>query len=134
MPDTHALLRLLRDVTQQLDRDVSLESLARHAGWSRFHLHRELGALLGETPKRYTQRLRLATAAALLATTERSIGDVASAAGFASHAVFTRAFRRSLGRTPQHIARRCSVMRRDTCAAGTASSSRAPCRAFACIE
>jgi AraC family transcriptional regulator len=101
MPDSHALLRLLRDVTQQLDRDVSLESLARRAGWSRFHLHRELGALLGETPKRYTQRLRLATAAALLATTERSIGDVASAAGFASHAVFTRAFRRSLGRTPQ---------------------------------
>lgn len=101
MPDTRALLRLLRDVTQRLGDDVSLESLASRAGWSRFHLHRELCALLGETPKRYTQRLRLATAAALLATTQRSIGDVAFAAGFRSHAVFTRAFRRSLGRTPQ---------------------------------
>jgi AraC family transcriptional regulator len=109
MPDTNALLGLLRHVTQRLDEDISLESLARRAGWSRFHLHRELSVLLGETPKRYTQRLRLATAAALLATTERSIGDVASAAGFASHAVFTRAFRRSLGRTPQQY--RATVLR-----------------------
>ena len=70
------------------------------AGWSPFHLHRAFRRIVGETPKQYTLRLRLEGAAARMLASDDSIVDVALAAGFNSHEVFTRAFRRHFGRTP----------------------------------
>jgi methylphosphotriester-DNA--protein-cysteine methyltransferase len=60
MPQLESLLTLVRDVTRHLHGDASLDALSRRAGWSPFHLHRALRSLLGETPKRYVPRLRLA--------------------------------------------------------------------------
>ncbi len=97
MPSAFDLLTVLRDMRSRLDGDLTLTSVAKRAGWSPFHLHRELRATLGETPKQYALRLRLSQAGALLAATDRPIGDVAIAAGFTSHAVFARAFRRRFG-------------------------------------
>jgi AraC family transcriptional regulator len=79
---------------------VVLAAMARCAGWSSFHFHRSFKALLGETPKRYIERLRLARAAGQLLSTDRSVLEIALAAGFASPEVFIRAFRRQLGCTP----------------------------------
>ena len=100
MPDGRDILQLLREIGRRLDRDVSLDALAARAGWSPFHLHRAFRRLVGETPKQYTQRLRLERAAAALVTTAEPIAGIAAGAGFASHEVFTRAFRRHFGRTP----------------------------------
>jgi AraC family transcriptional regulator len=85
---------------RRLDANLSLDELASRAGWSPFHLHRAFTRMVGETPKQYTLRLRLEGAAARLLAGDDSIVDVALAAGFSSHAVFTRAFRRYFGRTP----------------------------------
>jgi len=100
MPTTGDILRLLHDIGARLPNDTSLDTLAKRAGWSPFHLHRTFRAVTGETPKQYTQRLRLERAAARLLTTQQSIVAIAAGVGFASHAVFTRAFRRHFGRTP----------------------------------
>jgi AraC family transcriptional regulator len=54
----------------------------------------------GETPKQYTLRLRVERAAARLLTHNEPVLDVASRVGFASHEVFTRAFRRHFECTP----------------------------------
>ena len=56
--------------------------------------------MFGETPKQYTQRLRLERAASRLLLNDDSVLTVALDAGFNSHEVFTRAFRRYFGRTP----------------------------------
>lgn len=100
MPSGRDLLQLLRAIRRRLDEDVSLDALATRAGWSPFHLHRAFTRMVGETPKQYTLRLRLEGAAARLLASDDSIVDVAFAAGFKSHEVFTRAFRRHFGRTP----------------------------------
>jgi AraC family transcriptional regulator len=97
---TAALLDLLRDICVRLDRDVSLAALSARAGWSRFHLHRMFHQLAGETPKQYTQRLRLTRAAGTLVTTEQTVLEIATAAGFASPEVFARAFHRQFERNP----------------------------------
>ena len=73
---TRDLLYLLRDICRRLDDDVSLEALSKRAGWSRFHLHRAFRQLAGETPKQYTQRLRLTRAAANLVTTDKTVLEV----------------------------------------------------------
>lgn len=91
---------MLRDIRRGLDGDVSLDALAGRAGQSKFQLHRAFSRAAGETPKRYAMRLRLQQAAARLAAGDDSVLDVALSVGFASHEVFTRAFRRHFGHTP----------------------------------
>ena len=94
------LLPLLRHVQRHIDGDVSLAALAARAGRSPFELHRRFRRLVGETTKQYTLRVRLDRAAAELLSGGRTILDVALASGFASHEVFTRAFRRRFGTSP----------------------------------
>jgi AraC family transcriptional regulator len=94
------VLPLLRHVTRHLDEDVSLGALAAEVRRSPFELHRAFRRVVGETTKQYTLRLRLDHAAATLVTTRASVLDVALASGFASHEVFTRAFRRRFGLSP----------------------------------
>lgn len=81
--------------------DVSLAALAARAGRSRFELHRMFRGFAGETPKQYALRLRLDRAAAELLRHDATILEVALAADFASHEVFTRAFRRRFGVSPR---------------------------------
>jgi AraC family transcriptional regulator len=94
------ILYLLRDLRRRAAGNVSLEALARRAGWSPFHLHRAFRRVVRETPKQYMQRVRLDVAAARLVATRDKIAEIAAAAGFASHEVFTRAFRRRFERSP----------------------------------
>jgi AraC family transcriptional regulator len=101
MPSRPELLSLLRHVRGRLDDDLSLDALAARAGWSPFHLHRTFRQFVGETPKAYTLRLRLDRAAARLTTTADRVVDVALDSGFASQEVFTRAFTRRYGRSPE---------------------------------
>lgn len=100
MPLERDLLHVLGRLNGHLDEDTSLETIASNAGWSPFHLHRVFSRVVGETPKRYALRVRLETAAARLVASDESVCDVAVAAGFNSHEVFTRAFRRHFGQTP----------------------------------
>jgi AraC family transcriptional regulator len=102
MPSGRDILQLLQTLRDRLDGDVSLETLAARAGWSPFHFHRAFRRVVGETPKQYTQRLRLDRAAARLAAGTDPVLSIAADAGFASHEVFTRAFRRQFGRTPSN--------------------------------
>jgi AraC family transcriptional regulator len=100
MPNERDMLQVLRGVRDHFDADVSLESLSARAGWSPFHLHRAFRALTGETPKQYMLRLRLERATVQLLMTDAPIVTIAARVGFASHEVFTRAFRRHFHCTP----------------------------------
>jgi AraC family transcriptional regulator len=103
MPTPADLLDLLHQMNGNLDGDVSLAALASRAGWSPFHLHRAFRRLTRETPKQYTMRLRLDRAAARLAIGSDRVLDVALDQGFASHEVFSRAFRRRFARSPEQF-------------------------------
>jgi AraC family transcriptional regulator len=56
--------------------------------------------MVNETPKQYALRLQLHQAATRLVSTDDTVLEVALDAGFNSHEVFTRAFRRYFGVTP----------------------------------
>jgi AraC family transcriptional regulator len=95
------LLHCLHRITRRLNDGMSLQSAARLAGQTPFMFHRAFQRLTGETLKQYTLRVRLERAAGNLVTTDKEICVVAADAGFASHEVFTRAFRRHFGLTPR---------------------------------
>jgi AraC family transcriptional regulator len=94
------LLSLLRDLRRDLDGPVTLSVLAKRAGRSPLRFHRAFRSVMGETPKQFIQRLRLEQAAGQLIGTRRPVLDIALACGFASHEVFTRAFRRQFACSP----------------------------------
>jgi AraC family transcriptional regulator len=80
--------------------DLSLEALARRAGYSPFHFHRVFEAAVGETVKAYTQRLRLEGAAFRFLFHDETILEIAAECGFARPETFARAFRRRFGEPP----------------------------------
>jgi AraC-like DNA-binding protein len=57
-------------------------------------------ALTGDSPMRHVTRCRLARAARWLRTTDATLAEVASNAGYDSEFAFSRAFRRELGVPP----------------------------------
>jgi len=95
------ILRLLAAVNARRREDVSLAALSALAHRSPFNLHRRFVAVVGETPKAYTNRVRLDRAAADLLATDRQVAVIAHDHGFASHEVFTRAFTRRFGISPR---------------------------------
>src|ERR1041385_1936617 len=118
------MLHLLREVRRRLGHDLSLGALSRRAGVSPFHFHRTFRAIVGETPKQYTLRLRLDRAASQLITTDASVLQIALDTGFGSPEVFTRAFVRHFTRTPSQYrssARRIPIAARQPHAELTAS-------------
>jgi AraC family transcriptional regulator len=100
------VLPILEFAAAHLDEDVSLAALAKQAGLSPFHLHRVFTATAGETPKKYTLRLRLGRAAVMLITGDQSVLDVALSCGFQSHEAFCRVFRKRFGMTPSAYRKR----------------------------
>jgi AraC family transcriptional regulator len=98
---TRDILRLLAAMNGRRREDVSLSALSALAHRSPFNLHRRFRSMVGETPKAYAARVRLARAAAALLSTDKRASAVAFDHGFASHEAFTRAFTRFFGVSPR---------------------------------
>lgn len=90
--------RVMDYIESHLDSDLSLETIASVAGFSRFHFHRIFKAFAGETLYQFIQRLRLEKAASQLSGyPEKSITEIALDSGFSSSATFARAFKDAFG-------------------------------------
>jgi AraC family transcriptional regulator len=96
----HRLRRVLERINSEFDHDLDLETLARDSGYSRAHFLRMFRAAMGKTPHRYLVDIRLEHVRQELERNERSITDVALAAGFSSHSHLTKVFRQQFGVPP----------------------------------
>jgi AraC family transcriptional regulator len=94
------LLPVLVHIQTGLETDLSAAALAHRTGWSESTLHRRILEATGETPRAHVERLRLERAGAQLMLRQSTILEVALDNGFASHEVFTRAFRRHFKTSP----------------------------------
>ncbi len=94
------LNRVLIHIQENIDKPLSLETLADVACFSPFHFHRIFAAYVGETLKDYIRRTRLEWAAMKLCQTERPITDIALAIGYETPAAFTKAFGQHFGKNP----------------------------------
>src|SRR5687768_9925011 len=82
-------------VRENLNDDLSLDTLARVAGFSPFHFHRLFKSITGETINEIVIRLRLERAVMLLRSTPNlSVTQAAFDCGFKSAPVFSRAFKK----------------------------------------
>ena len=106
MTDWKKLQRALKYARRNPGKNVLLSNLAAETGQSLFHAHRTLRAVLGETPKQFTLRLRVDRAAAALISSQVLILDIALDCGFESHEAFCRAFRRRFRMSPSDYRKR----------------------------
>jgi AraC family transcriptional regulator len=90
-------------IERHLDQPLSLDSVARACGTSKFHLAHAFGAATGRAVIHYVRGRRLSRAAERLAAGHADILGLAIETGYGSHEAFSRAFRAQFGMTPEEV-------------------------------
>lgn len=96
-----AVNKMQKYIFDSFDKEVTLDDIARSAGYSKYHAVRIFKELTGNTPFETVRALRLTKAAQVLQDSDTKVVDVALDNGFDSHDGFTRAFSRQFSITPQ---------------------------------
>lgn len=89
-----------RHIRERLAGEIRLRDLAAGVGYSQAHFSRLFRRTLGVTPHRYVLQMRVDHAKRLLHDEQLSLGQVASACGFADQSHFGTAFTRLTGTPP----------------------------------
>jgi len=94
------LMRVLNHMNEYSHTNLRLADLAEVAETSLFHFARLFHECMGTPPHQYLTQIRIERAKMLLRTSRRNMGQIASAAGFASASHFAKTFRRVVGVSP----------------------------------
>ncbi len=95
---------VVKYISDHLDDQVSLETLAGVAHYSPFHLQKVFRQIVGDSPKQYMIKLRLETAFHwLVIHPQKSLQQISAESGFSSPAVFSRAIKGFFGHSPEQI-------------------------------
>ncbi len=95
------------------DHAATSEEWAGRMHFSRFHFDRMIRSVAGEPPTAFRRRILLERAAYRLLSSEATVIDVATEAGYGSHEAFTRAFVRAYGAPPATWRRQPGALRID---------------------
>jgi AraC family transcriptional regulator len=94
---------VMRYIREHIHEPLDRETLADVAGFSVPHFHRVFTAHVGESAISYVRRLRLERAGRKLRMGAVDITEVALAAGYDSHAAFSKAFKQHFGLSPSEF-------------------------------
>ena len=102
---TDCIEDVMRYIREHIGEPLDRETLAAVAGFSVPHFHRVFTAHVGESAIGYVRRLRLERAARKLRMGAVDITEVALAAGYDTHAAFSKAFKQQFGLSPSEFRR-----------------------------
>ena len=97
----NAVQRMQEYISDNINTPITLNDLAKAAGYSQWHSARMFKELTGKSPFEYLRALRLSKAALCLRDNRVRVIDVAFDFVFDSHEGFTRAFTRQFGISPK---------------------------------
>ena len=92
-----------RYIREHIDEPLNRQVLADVAGFSVPHFHRIFTAYVGENITGYVRRERMVRAGRKLRMGAVDITEVALAAGYDSHAAFSKAFKQQFGISPSEF-------------------------------
>jgi len=87
-------------ISNNLDKQFSLEELASIAHFSPYYFHRIFVAIIGEPLNVYTNRIRIEKSAKLLKFSKKRIFDIAYECGYSSPSTFSRSFKNHFNLSP----------------------------------
>lgn len=99
---------LVRYLSQNFQKPLSLDSVARELGVSKYHLSHIFSSRLHTSFSEYVNFLRLNLAKELLLTTDESILELGMICGFTSQRTFNRIFQIYMGMSPRNYRERYS--------------------------
>lgn len=94
------MIEVAQLMEENIEKPLSLESIARATGLSRRQIERLFRRHLGCVPKRYYLEMRLRRARELLLQTAMPIMDITTSCGFKSPPHFSRCYRSQFGHPP----------------------------------
>jgi transcriptional regulator GlxA family with amidase domain len=97
----HRFADLVSWMVKNLEKDLTVETLARRACISQNHFSRAFKSVFGTPPSEFVENLRLNEARRRLLVRARTLESVATAVGFHSTDTFSRAFKRRFGVRPR---------------------------------
>lgn len=97
---SRSLHKIISYMHEHFPEPLSMDELARQAGFSKYHFSREFRKLTGFPPNEYLIRLRLEEAKNLLINTDLPVSRVAEYAGIENEAYFSRLFHQRMHMTP----------------------------------
>lgn len=101
MMNTGAIIQDLIDwIDNHLDSRLDIDTVARRAGYSKWHLQRIFKEHTGQPLGEYIRAKKLQKSIERLAHSNESILNVAIALGFDSQQSFNRSFKRQYGQAP----------------------------------
>ena len=86
--------------------NISLWDISRHVGISRYHMTHLFKKHTGMTLIEYKQKFRLDKAKRMLATSDKTISEIASECGWGSTTYFSGSFQKSEGVSPTEYRRK----------------------------
>ena len=92
--------RAMTYINENLDKSLTLEEIARHAGFSRTYFSTLFASFNGLSPWEYITIRRIEQSKELLKDTDFSVLEVATRCGFSNLSNFNRKFSRITGMTP----------------------------------
>jgi AraC family transcriptional regulator len=99
VPDA-GVLRVVEVMLRDYWRDLTVAELAGQVGITPRHFDRRFRAAIGVTPKQFLIDVRLRVARDLLASTDRTVTEIALDVGFQQASHFIRTFHRAVGLPP----------------------------------
>ena len=97
------IIGVQRYIREHSDEPLNRGVLAAVAGFSVPHLHRVFSACTGKSIARYIHSVRMIRAGRKLRMGAVDITEVALAAGYQTHAAFSRAFKQRFGLSPREF-------------------------------
>ena len=97
-----------RYIDVNYSRNITLDSLAAITHINKFYLAHSFTECIGQSPITYLTDRRLAACKELLISSNLSVAQVASSAGFSSQSYFSQIFRKKTGMTPRQYRSRYS--------------------------
>lgn len=91
---------LKKYIEEHFTEEISVDDLAKEAGYSKYHLNRIFQENTGKSIYQYIKERRLYEAADLLLVSEQSIVEVALLVGYSSQQAFSQAFKKEFEMTP----------------------------------
>ena len=86
--------------------ELSVEELGRSMGLGRIQLYRKVKALTNYSPNEFLRITRLKKAASLLASSEKTISEIAFEVGFNSSSYFAKCYKEYFGENPTDFLKR----------------------------
>jgi AraC family transcriptional regulator len=99
-----SVYRAVKHIEENSEINLTLDDLAKVAGFSKYHFHRIFKLIVGESVGDYIRRVRLQKTT-IKFKTDRNITSIAMESGYETSAAFAKVFKEHFAQTPSEFSR-----------------------------